>query len=907
MTLKKKLLIALLSTTCVAAGVTGLAACKDKPKGEAPYTVSAVDQNGNAVEGVVFRIGYYDAENFQTVYVQKDSGKKDNNGNPIMETIIATTGKDGKATFKDFKPEEGIEYSVYLAEVDDGRAYPYGYSVEEASVNFDENWKATYSFKYVPSSYTDNLTYALEYKRLFDDSEYAKTQNEDDMKYVEQGSKTLTLNLKKDVHSYFSFLPYKELGFTGVSDPNNQDAISAQVYYNQLWGTKAAAGVYTVTVTSSSNTAVNLYSFNGSGYIVTDDNGIPTNKIQSPAASKTVSITLELTVYGNQSRATQYFGLYAASDCNVTITVSRDGDAEEPPEVSVTKIPVPANITKYSEQNGNLTLMTTNGTIKAVKGDDGYYHVGTKTGPQLLVTLTKALPRVGELSIKDLGDSGKNDLSATAYVFSEYNENNILTASYDYTDLVNAYIGNVNSDGVYPVNDGLYDFLQLFAAAGQMQAQGEYSWLAPCQYYAPAEGMDVTGAGTEADPYILLTTTNKLVLNGSEAYAKFTAIESGVYTFKTGGCTLSVNGTTDKFYDDDMLVHVILAENESVVFTTEGTGNTTVTVENVTANQYSIIEAVFGDATDAKGMSASSAIQLNKTGYNVYKVDKNVNDGVWVCVKPMIAGNSIDYTFKIKGSSIAQIEYDGEIYKQGEVLNLTCQVGTTYYFKLTAKNGEEVVDGVYAIEWETPKTESSGGGAMNLGKNEVYISASDAFNGIECTFTSEEGGSYIIKADSEDAYIFGSNDNSFEINGTEPYQFTLEAGGTLTFYCAGPIDTAVGYNVIIQTNEITGDPAFNDEGGVKHVTLTEDNGVDFIFMSTTGGTYTISVPTNAEAIINNNSASQGAMAPAVINTAASKYSYEFTLEAGGYISFTAILPVETPTNEFDITIARKPA
>ena len=61
-------------------------------------------------------------------------------------------------------------------------------------------------FLYVPSSYHDNYKYAIDYKRTFDDSEYVDG-NDETMKYVVLGSDTLTLDLKKDVNTYFSVLP----------------------------------------------------------------------------------------------------------------------------------------------------------------------------------------------------------------------------------------------------------------------------------------------------------------------------------------------------------------------------------------------------------------------------------------------------------------------------------------------------------------------------------------------------------------------------------------------------------------------------------------------------------------------------------------------------------------------------
>lgn len=906
MTVKKKLLIALLSTTCVAAGVAGLAACKDK-SGNDSYTVTAVDQYNNPVAGVVFRIGYYDAQEGSTIYVKNGSG----------ETLTATTDKSGKAYFKGFTPEEGIDYSAYLAELDE-RAYPYGYRNENMSVEFDESGKATYEFKYLPSSYYDNLVSALEYKRTFDDSDYVEG-NDESMKYVENGSATLTLDLKKDVHSYFTFLSYRELGTTGAASGASEDEIQAQVYYNQLWGTRAAAGVYTVTFTAASNTPVTMYNFHGDGYVLTDDNGIPENKIKT-VSGKTNSITLELTISNNYARATQYFGLYATNDCKVNVTVERTGDAEEPPEIEKTVIPAPENLTQQTAQSGSLTLMNVDGSLAAVLGDDGYYHVGSKTGPVLYANLTKTLTRVGELSIIDLG-SDKNPNAQTAFIFYEY-EDGELKAIYDYSEFLKEYAKNVNSDGVYPVDGDLYTFLQIFATKGQMAesvSAGAYAWLLPCQYYAPEEGLEVTGEGTAANPYVLLGLLNNASsLIGEEIFFTYTATTDGVYSFKLDKnnmfASLDVVETDIKSFKQeneygDILTYVILKNNQSVKLKlTDFFTSASIDVGNAAKDT---VAAVSGDVNDSKGMNTDNAIQLKKTGYTAYIVENSVcEDGVWVYVQPMLSG-TINYTLEVKGSPFAQIVYNGQTYGYGEKLELTCMGGQKYAFLLTAKNNGHVENGIYAIDWQVVEDQSPVGGEMSLGDNHVSLSASQSYNGAEYTFTSEEGGKFVIKTDNEDAYISGEG---FEINGAGSYQFTLEAGGTLTFSCAGPYNTATEYDVTIEPYQVTNDESFTDNGGTKHITLDLsncDNGVEFTFLSTTGGTFTISVASGTLAMINVNSSDSGDRNNMpVINTSndyaeADKiYSYEFTLQPGGYITFIAFVPGYI-AGEYDVTIARK--
>ena len=694
MSIKKKLLIALLSTTCVAAGALGLAACKDgpdkKPNPPGPsdtdsgYSVTAVDQDNNPIEGVVFRIGYYDSKTYSDKYVQVNN-----------KDLTATTGADGKASFKGFTPQEGIQYSVFIADSSNGRSYPYGYGTEVYSVEFDEQLHATYEFKYLPSSFIHNPTHHLDYKRVFDKTNYDGV-DASTMQYVEEGSKELTLNIKKGVHSYFEFLSYKEIG-EGDNEAGGQQG-SEYADFNQYWNTIAAAGVYKIAFTSS--TPVTMYNFySNGGYVSADDNGIP-YPIESVDGT-TGFITLELTAYGYYSRASKYFGIYSESDCTVTVSVERTGDAEEPEQVTPTIVQAPADLGQFGEQSGTLTLMSVDGSLKTVLGSDGYYHVGSKTGPVLLLQLNNALPRVSTAAISKLPEQKptENDkpLGDAALTFSIY-EDEKLTGIFNYANVIAAYSAKANADGVYGVDETLYNFLQHYATQGQMtesQSAGEYAWLLPCQFYLPEGGMVANGTGTQQDPYALLTTKNILNLSGTQAYAQFTANTSGIYTFAYTGCTVTVSGEKNSFVDGGLL-HVCLAANETVTFTVSGSGEATITVTNLTETEGNVIaEAVDADE-ESKGMNESNSIRI-LVGYNAYVVDSSIADGVWVNVTPFSTGTC---TLVVKGSSNVKLEYGGHTYGEGETLTIEATGGQKYSLYLTAKDNDgNVVNGVYAIEW----------------------------------------------------------------------------------------------------------------------------------------------------------------------------------------------------------------
>ena len=115
----------------------------------------------------------------------------------------------------------------------------------------------------------------------------------------------------------------------------------------------------------------------------------------------------------------------------------------------------------------NLTAVPVDGSVKAVLGDDGYYHMNSKDGKIIAVMLTKT---------DVVGDRIGDAINTWTNALISDEENNKV---YDYKGLINFYTFFVNADGVYGLNEDLYKFLQTFADrfAGASVSNKENNWL----------------------------------------------------------------------------------------------------------------------------------------------------------------------------------------------------------------------------------------------------------------------------------------------------------------------------------------------------------------------------------------------------------------------------------------------
>ena len=225
------------------------------------------------------------------------------------------------------------------------------------------------------------------------------------------------------------------------------------------------------------NNVVNFFSFtpDRSGwYEVTVDNGkimlLGSNTIfvNSEADGKTFTQdTIELEVReDNLGDALQFIiGLYGTSDA--TVSIKRTGDIvlteEEKAEWilwSGTQAPA-AGTTFRPSESGTLTFIDLSGTTdanKPVKGNDGYYHLGSKTGPILYVSLGKSFRY--QLDIRTM--MGLNPPIGGTQFNAVFYEGETFIKKETYNECMKAYCEavDINGDGVYPLNDDLIYMIQ---------------------------------------------------------------------------------------------------------------------------------------------------------------------------------------------------------------------------------------------------------------------------------------------------------------------------------------------------------------------------------------------------------------------------------------------------------------
>ncbi len=205
----------------------------------------------------------------------------------------------------------------------------------------------------------------------------------------------------------------------------------------------------------------------------------------------------------------------------------------------------------------------------------GYYRMGTQANPGeiIYVAIDRAAPRLfgettdGEETMKftnllktsgtalnlNNGVTENGDYSIlcyTPFIMNWVNENDSWgsrpgsTATEPEGDPNKVCYQNFcNDDGVYPVNNELFQFLNLYVLENSpMDREGvaaDALWLAPCYYYAQSKD------GTESNPKVLLTGSNSITLTDPASYY---VIEG------TGSYTLSCTVDGVKYIADGSIV-----------------------------------------------------------------------------------------------------------------------------------------------------------------------------------------------------------------------------------------------------------------------------------------------------------------------------------------------------------------
>lgn len=222
------------------------------------------------------------------------------------------------------------------------------------------------------------------------------------------------------------------------------------------------------------------------------------------------------------------------------------------------------------------------GNFKVVRADDGSYRLGGADGPMLYANLDGAWPlgatiMSGQPMTCILRMTGGTNPYRWADADGVYGENWLPFlceyvgyvidsdgtpvapgATNSNTGFVNRGESKCNSDGYYPVNDKIVEFLTniyndseiqhfYFTADNYMNANWRlpagFEWIFLCGYYGDAyHGEDFAGSGSEQDPYALTREGSYEVPVAAGGKVWFEAGLPFVISSETAGAVLSVGG-----------------------------------------------------------------------------------------------------------------------------------------------------------------------------------------------------------------------------------------------------------------------------------------------------------------------------------------------------------------------------
>lgn len=726
---KGKIFIALLAALCIGVSSTGLLACgggSDKdpnhsttqppgPGGEdnndgtvlvKGFNIKAVDNDNKPVADAYFNIGYYDSSSYNDIFVTNSGSLTDNR----QKAAVLKTNKNGVATLELDNVDESKTYKIYLADPNyissstTVPSIPKGYrtnfdkveftkaddGVYTATTNFkvDNSWGALFDpnnnllyFRYYPDYYKDELK--VEYNPYEKDA-VANQPN------------------------YFSFAPYRApMPDSTETGDENDPAVKQLVDAVMAKGRKAASGKYRISWTADDPTAevlLNLYSFGGGNYLQENDDGSPTETYvlmhtgNAPTDEATLKAAYEkykwydstisygdwLNYYNNTFSGKNYitlelstdtsttvydFGFITNKDCKVTISVERIGEAAIWTSEEI-KENIPAGAQKAEDKEGSVTNAPLSASAVVVKGDDGYYHLGSKDGKVIYVQLKKPTRANTNFSMEYLSDPKNTDdrpqFVIVEDVFDEAS-NSGKHIYHNYADVVSGYAALANSDGLYPVNDLIITVLKQFCASmADYKQYGENYWLAACQYYGEIPD------GTEDKPYILETGNNSITLSNGSAWVAFTPTVSGYYEFN-----YNVPGSVfakDKYY-------LYIEAMTECKFNVTGAGATvSVSVNSIPDNRN--LRYYASDVEGGQIWHGSEETPLNLNGLSVYMVTVNhttYNSPITVSIKLNALLGDGNYIIRVAGSSNYSIKVkvqDGYVDYDGAALPLSASTET---------------------------------------------------------------------------------------------------------------------------------------------------------------------------------------------------------------------------------------
>lgn len=527
---------------------------------------------------------------------------------------------------------------------------------------------------------------------------------------IQERNEDLELNITEGIYSYVSFAPYLEPGGSTMTEVDERQAEAD----------KASSGTYRISLVTSDPNAKMIYF---ASTFMQDEFGIPTNigAITGSGSEAyytgTNYVDLNLRVYRNDNRNIYWFAVVSETDCEATIKVERLGDAQEPPAETYHEVTPSKTLTKCEDivTQDPLNDMPINGSFTAVYVEaEDRYHVNSATGPILYAQLTKNMTRLffeTHITLENL--PRYQDLQDRIYIFSTSSEDGTyITDRYDYNGFVKAYCEASNAQGLYPVTQELKGFLEKIAenriGSCTSEAAKGYEWYSYCQYYGV---IDAAGEGTEASPYFLSSGTGYVTLKSTPVHAKIT-LGMGVHVISSPVAVVNYTGdlphwststTTSAGVTTYYTYITVTNSSEEVRFTLSGTEGRT----QVTINTTSLIENTINDSyqgTDASGISEATAIKTLPGVYNIYSLSESLSypddpdkdqTYTYLKVEPLLATRNGVYEIRVNGCGV--LEYNGQTYTNGQVLEVNLEVGNPIIIKLSSKDAEGFVDGNFML------------------------------------------------------------------------------------------------------------------------------------------------------------------------------------------------------------------
>ncbi len=707
----KSVAILLLIATLLGATLA-LAACDNKPNDNKPkdsaitYEVTVLTAENAPAAGV------------KASFVEIEEGK-------THEPVVASVNENGVASYKS---EEGNPVDVTLSDIPAGYVVPEGKRTLRLTKDAP---KATVTLEAIPDDSPD-----LEYSDPLSGSGTAK--------YVSGSMGQL---------EYASFKPYV------VVEGNYKFKFQSaeQRIYLQFNSQSSQAGLYRVYSRGSADVSVQMLTGSVIGGIFNPGEAARDNddRAQFNDNKSLSDKNFELEFSNNESATMGYsipgefyfeIALKAAGDVGKAFAVTfekLDKPYVPKPPTEYTDVHASPSPTKAGEGVGIRHEIPANcSNFIVVKAADGTYHLSSETGPLLYANLDGPWPRGATLqggepmtcisrisggtnpyrwvtTLSSEGNKGENWLpflcEHVGYVIDSDGTPVAPGAKNENTGFVNNNSTKCNSDGYYPLNDQIIEFLTLLYNDIEIQnfyftpdnymgttwflPEG-YEWLFLCGYYGDEyKGEDFGGKGTEIEPYILLRegTFEIDVPAGGKVY--FESGRAYVVSSATAGATLEYNGQT---------------------YGADGSGFSATIDPDDTAKSKKFNISVKGGAAGKVTLVVGSAVTGDGSVSEPYKLKEpegsygeHVNAGEQIWYSVVNAAGKFEFTADRAGMTFAVYDIDGwmavESGEEAEPLFVFTSKADalSYVFELDENNYFIAVSFTSAadIEWDIAKSE----------------------------------------------------------------------------------------------------------------------------------------------------------------------------------------------------------